>query len=579
MTSVDVMTLVVDVVFVLASLAALRLWVRHRRPSTAWLLATFVVFGVAVVTSWLPSAPFDTGLPQRLLTAALVVTPLLLYRFADAVVGGHPTPRRVGDIATIAIVLATLALPELPGEQTADMSPPQLVWFVGVLVTWAALDVGAGALLVRASIGEPGIVRRRLRLLAVAAIGLGLHIPVVAAIAAEPGTGADLLGRVVTATLGMLFLVGFAPPRLLRAAWRDEDERRLSEAAVGLMVARTEDDVAAVLVGQVRELLGAPSVTMRAPDDRVLATTGSAPVAPGQVRALRHHQIGEHHLEMVESTRMPIFGSDEGRTLDRLALLAGLALDRVRLLAEERTTRDTVERLNEELEAFVYSTSHDLKNPVIALSGYLDVLVEDFGAELPEPVQQVLARMRVNVRHVDALIHDLLALSRVGRVDVLPDRVDLEVLVDDLAADLRARAPDATVTRTSLPTLWINGTRARQVMSNLLDNAVAYGGRPDVTINVSAAERTAGVRIVVADDGRGVPEPYLERIFGVFERLDPELGSGTGMGLAICRRVIELVGGRMYAVPSSAGAVIHIDLPGSVVADPLPEPELQGSTR
>jgi signal transduction histidine kinase len=579
-TTIEVLTWVVNALFVLASVATLRLWIRHRSRATAWLLATFVVFDLSIATSLLPESALDDGVPQRLVVVLTVASPYLLYRFADAVVAGPVWLRRVAAAGLAAVAALTLLLPELPSDANPEMGALGTVWFVAVLVLWGGLDVTAGGMLVRASIGEPGVVRNRLRVLAVAAIGLGLLIPISALVLGDdPSSAAEVVNQLVALVLAVLFLVGFAPPGLLKAAWREQDERRLYEAAVGLMGARRPEDVARVLVPGARALMGAPAVTMRASDGEVMARSGPDVDELTSVREVRHRAIGPTELEVVVAPTMPLFGTDEAHHLDRLALLAELALDRVRLLDAERRARDDVERLNGELEAFVYTTSHDLKNPLIAMIGYLDVLAEDHAHAFQGEVGHIFERMQVNARHMDSLIRDLLELSRVGRIDVTPERVDLALLVDDLARDVAAGRRGMQVQRGDLPVLWMNGTRARQLLTNLLDNARAYGGRDDVTVTVLAEPLDGGVRIVVRDDGVGIAEEHLERVFDVFERLAPEGPGGTGMGLAICRRVVEHVGGSMRAVPSDVGACFQIDLPEHVLHVDAPEPTpLEGST-
>ncbi len=375
-----------------------------------------------------------------------------------------------------------------------------------------------------------------------------------------------------------LFLVGFAPPALLRAAWRHDDEQRLYTAAVELMAAEDPGAVAAVVVPGVRQLLGAPGVTLRDRDGAVVARAGLDGMQARRVREVRTRTVGDFELEILVAPTMPIFGLDEDRQLERLALLAELALDRARLLASERSARAEVERLNDELESFVYTTSHDLKNPLIALIGYLDVLREDHVGELSDEVLHILERLHVNARHMDSLIRDLLELSRIGRVDVAAERVALDTLVHDVARDVVARHPDLSVDRGPLPDLWMNPTRARQLFTNLLDNAATYGGRPDVTVTVTAETLDDGVRLWVRDDGQGIPEPHLDRVFGVFERLDDDQTGGTGMGLAICRRLLEHLGGAIEALPSDDGAVFRIDLPPSAVHHTTVHPTLEDAT-
>lgn len=578
MTAAGALEWVTNAAFVLASLGALRLWLRHRSPATIWLLATFAAIDVVLLVSAVVGE--TTGLVQRLVVVVLLAVPFCLFRFADAIV---PARRawRLGTQGLYALVVGlTLLLPELDAENAMESGDPLLMgWLFLALLLWFAPELAAGWLLARASVGEPGVVRSRLRVLAVACVGLGAYIPITSFVD-DSSTAFDIGSQLVLITLGLLFVVGFAPPDVLRSAWREGDERRLYEAAVGLMGASHPDDVAAVVVPGARALMGAPRVVMRGPDGHVMARTGRAEADVRAGREVRTHAIGDATLELTVAPTMPVFGTDETQHLDRLALLAELALDRVRLLEAERTARANVERLNAELESFVYTTSHDLKNPLIAMLGYLDVIAEEHGPAMGSDMQHILDRMQVNARHMDALIRDLLELSRVGRVNVTPERVDLAALVDDLGRDLSSRHPQARVVRGSLPVVMMNQTRARQLLTNLFDNAVAYGGRPDVTIRVESVPHVdGGTRVVVRDDGQGIGPDHLERVFGVFERLDPDHTTGTGMGLAICRRVVEHLGGSMQAVPSSDGAVFHIDLPAAAILaeDPTTAVSLEGS--
>lgn len=580
MAVVEWVTYVLDALFLLAGLAALRLWWRHRSPATAWLLATFAIFSLLILTTLVESEAMETGVLGRVLVVLLLVSPYLLFRFADAIVPTIRWVRRTADILTVVVVVTTALLPEVPGDDTGPRTLVQNLWFATVLSYWAASNLAAGWLLVRGSMGEPGVVRNRLRVLAGAAIGLGVVIPAssLAAGGGDPSTTAQVATDLTLACLGGLFLVGFAPPALLRAAWRHDDEQRLYSAAVELMAAEDPRAVAAVVVPGVRQLLGAPGVMLRDRDGAVVARAGLDGTQARRVREVRTRAVGDFELEILVAPTMPIFGVDEDRQLERLALLAELALDRARLLASERAARTEVERLNDELESFVYTTSHDLKNPLIALIGYLDVLREDHADELSGEVLHILERLHVNARHMDSLIRDLLELSRIGRVDVAPERVVLDALVDDVTRDVVAQHPDLSVERGPLPDLWMNATRARQLFTNLLDNAAAYGGRPDVTVTVTAEPLGEGVRLWVRDDGRGIPEPHLERVFGVFERLDHDHTGGTGMGLAICRRVLEHLGGAIEAQPSGDGAVFRIDLPPSALHRPVDHPTLEDAT-
>jgi signal transduction histidine kinase len=115
----------------------------------------------------------------------------------------------------------------------------------------------------------------------------------------------------------------------------------------------------------------------------------------------------------------------------------------------------------------------------------------------------------------------------------------------------------------------MNAVRARQLFTNLVENAARHGGRPDVHIRVTARlDRRGWTEVSVADDGVGIPEPYRERVFGIFERLEARDSTtvGTGMGLAICRKIVEQVGGEMRIAPADAGTDIRMTLPLASVA-------------
>jgi signal transduction histidine kinase len=124
--------------------------------------------------------------------------------------------------------------------------------------------------------------------------------------------------------------------------------------------------------------------------------------------------------------------------------------------------------------------------------------------------------------------------------------------------------PGLVVAAEPLPVIRMNAVRARQLFTNLIENAARHGGRPDVCTRVSARRTDDGrTEISVADDGVGIAEAYREKVFGIFERLESRDSSttGTGMGLAICRKIVEQVGGEIAIVPSTTGTDIRLTLP------------------
>jgi signal transduction histidine kinase len=167
---------------------------------------------------------------------------------------------------------------------------------------------------------------------------------------------------------------------------------------------------------------------------------------------------------------------------------------------------------------------------------------------------------------MEDLIQDLLELSRIGRTQTEPGEVDLDVLVRDIADAIHSSNPDATIDGDHLPTLLINPVRARQLFTNIIENAVHHSGRQDVTVSVRSSQQSDGsIQIGIKDNGEGIPGDYRERVFRVFERLQPEEGTGTGIGLSICRKIVDGLRGRIWVEDTKEGTDVEIALPADAV--------------
>lgn len=231
--------------------------------------------------------------------------------------------------------------------------------------------------------------------------------------------------------------------------------------------------------------------------------------------------------------------------------------------SRERLSRIGVERANSELESFVYTVSHDLNSPLISLLGYLELLEQDAGPQLPEEGNFYIERMRASATFMQSLIKDLLELSRVGRVQTEPEEVDLNQLIEEIATEVKSSHPDVTIQSSDIPPVTINPVRARQLFANLIGNAVKYAGRPDVRIRVTAEPNSNGlVSLSVSDNGPGIPEQYRDRVFGVFERLENS-EEGTGIGLAVCKRIVETNGGQIWIADSDEGTDMRLTVPAA----------------
>ena len=222
--------------------------------------------------------------------------------------------------------------------------------------------------------------------------------------------------------------------------------------------------------------------------------------------------------------------------------------ERERLLAE-------LEAKNRELEAFVYTISHDLKAPLVSLSGFSSALQKESYSQLGKEGKHYLERIQANVAHMDALITSLLELSRIGRVVGSIEEIDVATLLREVRFALAVRLEEARaefVVQEPLPTVRADRDRIHQVFANLIDNAVKYrSAERTLHIEVGCRQESGFYHFHVADNGIGIAPQYHEQIFTPFRKLHPEI-EGLGVGLALVKKIVEHHGGRVW-VESEAG--------------------------
>ncbi len=215
---------------------------------------------------------------------------------------------------------------------------------------------------------------------------------------------------------------------------------------------------------------------------------------------------------------------------------------------QERTRE--LEAANQELDAFSYSISHDLRAPLRAMQGFTEALLEDYGERLDSTGQDYAQRIVAASHRMDALIQDLLAYSRLSRTEVRLDAVKVELVVDDvcgqLATELKDRGAEITVDR-PLARVMAHRTVFGQILANLLTNAVKFVSPTTLPrIRIWTDIRSDWVRLWVEDNGIGILPEHRERIFRAFERLHGvEQYPGTGIGLAIVQKGIARLGGQV----------------------------------
>lgn len=271
----------------------------------------------------------------------------------------------------------------------------------------------------------------------------------------------------------------------------------------------------------------------------------------------------------------PIFGPDGH--VERALLVASDVTELQEYAAEleSRVEARTAElqAKSEEMESFLYSVSHDLKAPLISIEGYAQGLEEDYGALLEGDGKLYLERIRKNASLMERLILDILELSRIGRFREAAQEID----ANEILALIAARVDDKfheeggrLEVQPNLPHLLGERNRIEQLFTNLVQNALKYRhpARPPI-VRVEGERTNEGATIRVIDNGRGIPHGSQEQLFRIFQRLPTPTGmpdpGGTGMGLAIVKRIVDTHRGRIW--------VGSVEGEGSVFTVILPTPE------
>ncbi len=241
-----------------------------------------------------------------------------------------------------------------------------------------------------------------------------------------------------------------------------------------------------------------------------------------------------------------------------------------RRLAEEALATRTreLEAKTREQEAFVYTVAHDLRAPLLSMQGMAGILLEECAPRLGDE-RLYVERLAANAGRMQALLDELLELSRVGRVDIEPEAVPLDAVVADVCAQLQhslaARGARVDVAG-PLPTVRANRTRMVQLFANLIANAVHYTPPERLPlVRIAAAPHADGWELTVADNGVGIPAAYRDKVLGLFQRLPAGKAlnpGGTGAGLAIVARIVDTHGGALwFDVAEGGGTTVHVTLP------------------
>jgi PAS domain S-box-containing protein len=271
-----------------------------------------------------------------------------------------------------------------------------------------------------------------------------------------------------------------------------------------------------------------------------------------------------------EATVTPL-KDDEGR-ITHLLKVAEDVTERKRSEERLKKTLADLERSNKELEQFAYVASHDLQEPLRVVTSYMNLLERRYQEQLDADGHKFIAYAVDASRRMKNLIEDLLAYSRVETRAGSFEPTDFDSVLDEALANLEAAINEsgAVIRREPLPTLLADGSQLTQLFQNLVGNAVKFRGEEAPEVRISAALEEDAWHFSVSDNGIGIEPRHTDRIFEIFKRLHTrEEYAGTGIGLAICKKIVERHGGRIW-VESSAGEGATFNFTIPIVGGPNP---------
>jgi signal transduction histidine kinase len=575
--AVDVVNWLNLVAFAVLAVVAIRQWRSRRDDAARWAAACFATLGIVVLVGrLLPSDPHALAerIVLRLDIVVLVLFPYLLYRFTTAFTPPSVQLRRLATAMTSVVVGATIVLPRVP--QQGEASPWWFNAYIGVFVVhWTVLTIVVAWRLWRAGRAQPSVARRRMHMLSFAATAITVAL-IVSVAASDQDSPAALASGAFATVSAVAFVLGLAPPAIVRTLWRAPEQRRVQDAIASLMqLATSQQEVAARVLGPMAAIVGARGVLIRNADGDIVGTynvpeIAIAALARGERVAVNGDadplelDVPGGSLVVWTSAYAPFFGAEEFRLLRTLGALTGLALDRARLFSHEHQARLALEQADELKSNFVALAAHELRNPVATVSGIAQTLV-DRRDVLDERIRDELEdTLGAQTHRLALLVEQLLDLSRLDAAAIsitpqlFPVRDRVEELVDDAAGAKRASVRveiDPALKAVADPAAF------DRILSNLITNALRYG-EPPIVVRAERAEYE--FRVAVEDRGPGVPPEFVPSLFERFTRsaATRERAAGTGLGLAIARSyALAHDGDLVYEPAEPRGARFKLVLP------------------
>ena len=251
-----------------------------------------------------------------------------------------------------------------------------------------------------------------------------------------------------------------------------------------------------------------------------------------------------------------IFDEEARKLLEEMADDISFALDAFAREDDRKQKEAMLRAMNSELERFTYTVSHDLKSPLVTIKTFLDYLEEDLQSKDEESQAKDFAYIRRAADKMGTLLNELLQLARIGHKKNSPVEAPLQEIVQEalnlVAGQLAERKVQVEITREPI---WLTGDRSRlvEIFQNLLDNSVKFlGEQPSPQIEIGWESENEEIFLFVRDNGMGIDPRHQSKLFGLFEKLDPQT-PGTGMGLAMVKRIVEMHGGKIQVHSDGLG--------------------------
>jgi PAS domain S-box-containing protein len=233
---------------------------------------------------------------------------------------------------------------------------------------------------------------------------------------------------------------------------------------------------------------------------------------------------------------------------------------------ELRETNEALRQSNDDLSQFAYAASHDLQEPLRMVALYGQLFQKRYSGNLDQEAERFLGFMITGAQRMEMLLRDLLTYSQAGSDEESPGAVDCQAVLSRVALNLQASIEQAgaVVSWTRLPQVRAHEIRIVQLFQNLISNAIKYRGSAPPVICVTAESQDDFWVFCVEDNGIGIQPEYAQQVFGIFKRLHGHSYPGTGIGLAICQRIVERYGGRIWVEPAqNSGSRFYFTVPKS----------------